>query len=90
MFHDTMHARHMVGIHSLRLLGNRRDTLKAIKAIGIGARYDAEWDEYVLSWFGHDDEVCTYHTSDLEDAYNTARAIAGNVAGLISTLVTAK
>lgn len=80
----------MTAIHSLRTLGTRRETLKAIKAMGIGAHYDAEWEEYILSWFGHDGEVCTYHTSDLEDAYNTARAIAGDVAGLLTVLVTGK
>ena len=76
--HDTIRAGHMRSIHALKLDCTHRETMIAISALGVGVTYDAETCEYTLAWIGHGDELCTYFTTDREDAYNTARVLTTN------------
>lgn len=59
----------------------RKDTLEQIKALGMSARYSAEWGEYRVTLRAEDEpsrerrEAIAYYTHDAEDALGTARAM---------------
>jgi len=76
--YDTIRAGHMRSIHALKLDRTHKDTMRDIRALGVGVTYDAETCEYTLAWIGHGDELCTYFTTCREDAYNTARVLTSD------------
>lgn len=59
----------------------RKDTLDAIKALGMSARYSTEWGEYRVTLRAEDEpsrerrEAMAYYTDDAKDALGTARAM---------------
>lgn len=47
----------------------------SLREVGVTIRHDTEWGEYVVRIAGSPADE-GYHTNDLEDAYDTGRAMA--------------
>lgn len=60
---------------------NKRDTVKVIKAMGLSAKWDREWNEYCINYPLYDTrrhgDDSSYHTDDSDDAIATARIMQG-------------
>lgn len=52
-----------------------RTVRTALRAVGVTIKHDTEWEEYVVRLAGSPADE-GYHTNDLEDAYDTGRAMA--------------
>lgn len=57
-----------------------KEISKELAAIGVGIKFDKEWDEYKV-FLKDDGEGKSYHTDDLQDAFHTGVAMAKRAEG---------
>jgi hypothetical protein len=59
---------------------NKREQLRnvnnVLRPLGVSVRYSSEYNEYSANFIGGKEATRSYHADDLDDAYNTALAMA--------------
>ena len=53
----------------------KQDVVDQVKALGLRAKWQAEWNEWKVNYPGGE-EATAYYTSDGQDAIDTARRMA--------------